>query len=131
MLNLPENYFVEKFVSIMTALVWLFVTVVWLILGLFVWIPLVARSTILMSAAIPLEAFTEKKGYTDQAERFLSSTIEIYPKGFQIITKSIYTKTPGRGYWDFRNDWMIIFREFVTAAIFWGIIDYFFIKFIF
>ena len=122
-MDLEQNFWTDKFISIVTAAVWVFVTLIWAFLGLFVWVPLVARSTFLMSAAIPLEAFTNKKGYTDLAERFLRSTIEIYPTGFQIITRSIYTKTPGSGYWDFWADWKLVLREFLTAAIFWLILD--------
>ena len=122
-MDLEQNFWTDKFISIVTAAVWVFVTLIWAFLGLFVWVPLVARSTFLMSAAIPLEAFTEKKGYADSASRFLRSSIEIYPKGFQIITKSIYTTTPGNGHWDFKDDWKIVFREFLWAAIFWLILD--------
>ena len=120
---LKQNFWTDKFVSIVTAAVWVFVTLIWAFLGLFVWVPLVGRATFLMSAAIPLEAFTNNKGYTDTAERFLRGTIEIYPKGFQIITRSIYTNSPGSGYWNFQADWWIILREFLTAAIFWLILD--------
>ena len=122
-MDLEQNFWTDKFISIVTAAVWVFVTLIWAFLGLFVWVPLVARSTFLMSAAIPLEAITGKKGYADSASRFLRSSIEIYPKGFQIITKSIYTRRPGNGHWDFKDDWKIVFREFLWAAIFWLILD--------
>ena len=112
------NYFVVG----ITALIWLFVTLIWAIVGFLLWVPLLARSTLLMCAAIPLEACTNKKGYTDQAERALTSTIGIYPKGFLIVTRSIFNKVPGSGDWELGSDWGLMARELLVAWIFWMIL---------
>lgn len=110
------------FVVCITTLIWLFVTLVWAIVGFLLWVPLLARSTLLMCAAIPLEACTNKKGYTDQAERALASTIEIYPKGFRIITRSIFNKVPGCGHWELESDGRLMAKEIFISFMFWIIL---------
>ena len=119
----PSKTLSQHFVSLVTYIVWAFVSLVWLTLGLAVWIPLVCRSTIFLAVAIPLDSFTDNDGYTAVAAKMLKSYIELYPDGFEIITNSIYSEVSGSSNkTDWQDDWLVILRELASAAIFWYIV---------
>lgn len=69
----------------------MFALILWAILGLIIWIPIVVRGILLVIAASVVSPFSGKDGHIllQKVNNILKSYISIYPNGFKLIFDSI------------------------------------------
>ena len=118
----------DSVVALVTFFIWILVTVIWAVIGLILWIPLLIRTILLFTGSVVAEAIT-RKNYTGAVEQMLRYAIMFYPGAFQIIRDSIYDD-PELGHWEFSVDWKILLGEVLWTAVVWFVIDGWFYDFI-
>lgn len=83
------SHFVERFV---VFLIGSFVLAVWTVLGLFFWIPLLARATIYFASMVVVSSLTESD--LTGAQIGLDRAVRFYPSGFRRILRSLADPPP-------------------------------------